>query len=86
MTYVNMAFDNTLHIYTRTHVYTISLDLKSSVVFQSRVTYLGCEVVSSGQVFEAEEAVPLSRPPSAGVIVHDLRRRERSQHKRSNAN
>ena len=37
-----------------------------------RVTYLGREVVSSGQVFEAEEAVPLACPSSAGVIVHHL--------------
>lgn len=34
--------------------------------------YLCSQVVSSGQVFEAKQAVPLAGTPSAGVVVHNL--------------
>lgn len=34
--------------------------------------YLCSQVVPSGQVFEAKQAVPLAGTPSAGVVVHNL--------------
>lgn len=39
---------------------------------QRSKTHLSCEVIPCGQVFKAEEAVPLARSTSAGVIVHNL--------------
>lgn len=41
-------------------------------------SHLGRQIIPSCQMFEAEEAVPLAGATSAGVIVHNLRRREKS--------
>lgn len=45
----------------------------------ARNNHLGREVISRGQVFKPQEAVPLSGAASAGVVVHDLSEQQRTR-------